>query len=102
MKSLTILFSLVFVGVLHAQSGYCSSDCMGTPDERLAPMEFHFSLVHSVEHYLKHPKSRKRMLQRCHEAFTSTNKINYISDSFKQDCDNANQAQEMAHSKAQG
>ncbi|WP_104695333.1 hypothetical protein [Helicobacter salomonis] len=92
MKMQGIFLALFLAGVLHAQSGYCSDECEGSPGERLPPMEFHWSLPHSIEHYRTHPKARARMLKRCQEAFQSTLKINYMSQSFKQDCDNARQA----------
>ncbi|WP_120944499.1 MULTISPECIES: hypothetical protein [Helicobacter] len=86
-----MLLGLILVGA-HAQSGYCSDECMGDKSERLPPMEFHMSLPHSVEHYRAHPQERARMLRRCQEAFHSTLKINVMTKTFKRDCANAQQA----------
>ncbi|WP_121022005.1 hypothetical protein [Helicobacter vulpis] len=86
-----VLLSLLLVGA-HAQSGYCSSECEGSPSERLPPMEFHMSFPHSVEHYRDHPHERAKMLRRCQEAFHSALKINVMTKTFKRDCANAKQA----------
>ncbi|WP_163531506.1 hypothetical protein [Helicobacter suis] len=89
----------MWLAVAHAQSGYCSSNCMGRPGERLAPMEFHFDFVHSVDHFLKNPKARLRTLMHCHEAFTSRARVNTITSSFYKNCENALQAQRVAETQ---
>ncbi|CRF46524.1 hypothetical protein [Helicobacter heilmannii] len=96
MQKFYIWLFLGLLGTLNAQSGYCSSNCEGTASERLAPMEFHFDFVRSVDHFLKHPKARLRTLRHCHEAFTSTARINTITNSFRVNCDHALEAQKLA------
>ncbi|WP_187908903.1 hypothetical protein [Helicobacter pylori] len=95
MKKVVFLL-LVALGGLEAQSTYCSDHCEGTPDSRNPPMEFHFSFVHSVKYYLQDPQERDRKLEKCHKAFDSTLKINYITKSFRKDCKHAQIALEQS------
>ncbi len=94
-----IFLACVMVGSLMAQSDYCSDHCMGTPDQRTAPMGFWFSFVHSVNHYIEDPQARAKKLKKCQMAFNSTLRINYISKSFRRDCENAEMAEKQAKSE---
>ncbi|AFI05082.1 hypothetical protein [Helicobacter cetorum] len=95
MQKIVFLVLLILEG-LKAQSNYCSDHCEGTPSSRNAPMGFYFSFVHPVKYYLQNPQARDKKLQKCHEAFTSTLKTNYIAKSFKKDCKHAQMAKEQA------
>ncbi|AFI03888.1 hypothetical protein HCW_03035 [Helicobacter cetorum MIT 00-7128] len=98
MKKITLL-ALVMLGNLMAQSDYCSDHCMGTPDQRTAPMGFWFSFTRSVEHYIEEPQARAKKLKKCQQAFNSTLRINYITKSFRRDCENAEMAEKQAKSE---
>ncbi len=95
MKKMFFLFLMV-LGGLKSQSSYCSDFCEGTPESRIPPMGFHFSFVHSVKYYLQDPQERDHKLKKCHEAFDSTLKVNFITKSFKKDCKHAQMALEQA------
>ncbi|WRD10164.1 hypothetical protein E5K85_00970 [Helicobacter pylori] len=95
MKKMFFLF-LVVLGGLKSQSTYCSDFCEGTPESRIPPMGFHFSFVHSVKYYLQDPQERDHKLKKCHEAFDSTLKVNFITKSFKKDCKHAQMALEQS------
>ncbi|MFC3847787.1 hypothetical protein ACFOPX_04465 [Helicobacter baculiformis] len=80
---------------LCAQSDYCSDVCYGNKDSRIPPMEFHLSLPHSIDYYLKHPRTRAKMLKKCQKAFSATGVTEIMTETFKKNCTLAKQAQDQ-------